>query len=230
MLSLEHPSVQDVLEIAEEIANENKFLDTHTLYQRAKRRLKIPRKGLLQIIQLLIDNKFLVDGSKFTRDSVLDNQFRNYLFQIILYNQGIHFSALKRKFYAKKMGSTGQLVWHLDMLIKFNYIKKISFKNYSIFVPSNIDDEHGLLYFLLRDNTNKNIFYLFIDQECIEKLLIYEKLGKTRETIYYHLKELENCGLLVTKDNGLICISTTVHQMLKSVFEGSQLAIVKKEA
>ena len=125
MLTSEHPSVQDVLKIAEDLANENKFLDVHTLYQRAKRKLKIPRKGLLQIIQLLIDNKFLVDGSKFTRDSVLENQHRNRVLQIILHNLGIHFSALKRNFFAKNMGSTGQLVWHLDMLIKFNYIKKI---------------------------------------------------------------------------------------------------------
>lgn len=120
VLSLDHPSVQNVLEIANELTKENKFLDTHTLYQRAKKRLKIPRKGLLKIIQLLIDNKVLVDGSRFTRESVLDNPLRKYVYQVILHNVGIHFSALKRRFSTKKIGSTGQLIWHLDMLIKFN--------------------------------------------------------------------------------------------------------------
>ena len=201
----------------------------HTLYQRAKRKLKIPRKGLLQIIQLLIDNKFLVDGSKFTRDSVLENQHRNRVLQIILHNLGIHFSALKRNFFAKNMGSTGQLVWHLDMLIKFNYIKKIYFKNYAIFVPSNIDEEEGLVYFLLRDNTNRQIFYLFNDRRCVEKKVIYERLAKARETIYYHLKELEITGILVSKDDGLICIASNIYQMLKTLFKDTQLRIIKKE-
>lgn len=226
---LEHPSVQNVLEIAEEIARENKFLDTQTLYRRAKKRLKIPRKGLLQIIQLLIDNKFLVDGSKFTRYSVLDNYFRNRIFQIILHNWGIHFSALKRKFFVKKLGSTGQLVWHLNMLLKFNYIKKISFKNYAIFIPSHINNKQGLVYFLLRNKTNRHIFYLFIDRNCVGKQLIYKKLGMSRETIYYHLKELENCGIMVSRENGLLFISSDIQKILKSIFKESQLAIINKE-
>lgn len=40
MLSIDHPGVQDVLEIAEEISNENNFLDIHKIYQRAKRNEK----------------------------------------------------------------------------------------------------------------------------------------------------------------------------------------------
>lgn len=66
-IGLEHPSVKQVIEIAEEILNENKILNIDSLYYRAKKRLKIPRKGLNAIIQFLINNKILVNRSKFTR-------------------------------------------------------------------------------------------------------------------------------------------------------------------
>jgi len=43
---LHHPTVQKVLEIAEELMNQNQFLNIERLYSVAKRTLKIPRKGL----------------------------------------------------------------------------------------------------------------------------------------------------------------------------------------
>jgi len=216
MLSLDHPSVREVIKIAEEIVNENKILNTRTIYKRAKRKLKLPRKGLLKIIQLLIDHKILVEGSKFTRKSVLNNPFRNRVFQVINKNLGVHFSELRKNFLSKKMG-TGQLTWHLEMLMNFNYIKKINFKNYAIFVPIDIDDESGLLYFLLRDRTNKKILFLFIDDDCLQKDLIYTNLDEKRETIYYHLKELEKIGILLFSDDELICISVDTKEILTQI-------------
>jgi len=217
MLNIEHPSVQNVLNIAEEIANENKFLDTQIIYERAKRRLKLPKKGLLQIIQLLYANKYVVDGSKFTQHSILDNQLRKMIFQIIVYNPGIHFSALKRKIKTKKSGCTGQLIWHLDLLKKFNYIKKISYKNYVIFTSSDLNDEQGILHFLLRDKINKRILYLFIDRECFEKQWIYKSLNEARQKVYYHLKELENSGILTIKDDGWVYIAADFHHILETI-------------
>ena len=40
-IGLEHPSVKQVLRIAEEILEENKILNIDTLYYRAKKNLKI---------------------------------------------------------------------------------------------------------------------------------------------------------------------------------------------
>ncbi|NHJ25720.1 MAG: hypothetical protein EAX89_14145, partial [Candidatus Lokiarchaeota archaeon] len=62
---LENPSFQGVLEIAKEIINQNKVLNTEMLYNIAKKKLNIPRKGLLSIIQTLLNRKILVEGSKY---------------------------------------------------------------------------------------------------------------------------------------------------------------------
>ena len=95
-MGLEHPSVKQVVEIAEEILNENKILSVDTLYYRAKKRLKIPRKGLNAIIEFLINNKILVDRSKFTKRTVLSNSTRKMIYNFILSNIGSHFSLIKK--------------------------------------------------------------------------------------------------------------------------------------
>jgi len=108
-IGLEHPSVKQVVEIAEDILDENKILSIDTLYYRAKNRLKIPRKGLNAIIQFLINNKILVDRSKFTRRTVLSNQRRKIIFNFIQQNIGAHFSLIKNAWASNgELGSPGE--------------------------------------------------------------------------------------------------------------------------
>ncbi len=59
-IGADHPSVKMVLEIAEELMRRNKVLNIENLYNLAKKRLKIPRNGLLSIIQYLINKKILI--------------------------------------------------------------------------------------------------------------------------------------------------------------------------
>ena len=83
MIHLEHPSVRQVLAIAEEFIENNKILNIEILYRTAKKRLKIPPKGLLEIIQYLIKKRILVDGSKQTKKTVLHNTFRRKIYNAI---------------------------------------------------------------------------------------------------------------------------------------------------
>ncbi|GAG92851.1 unnamed protein product, partial [marine sediment metagenome] len=61
-IGVDHPNVKRVLEIAEEIMRKNKILNIENLYNLAKKQLKIPRNGLLFIIQFLINKKILIEG------------------------------------------------------------------------------------------------------------------------------------------------------------------------
>jgi len=118
---LEHQSTQDVLEIAKEIVNQNKVLTTELLYNVAKRKLHIPRKGLLNIIQTLLNRKILVEGSKYTRDTVMVNPYRRMIYDFIKENVGSHFSLIKNDVDFSEGGtiaSSGRLIWHLISLRK----------------------------------------------------------------------------------------------------------------
>jgi hypothetical protein len=192
-LTMKHPSVQSVIDIAKDVINNNNVLDTELLYNLAKKRLKLPRKGLLSIIQLLINKKVLVEGSKYTRDEVLNNKYRFKLYRFLTSNLGAHFSNIRKQIITDSignLGSSGQLIWHLEMLIKFNYIKKIKIKNYTVFLPYEIDDEIGLIYFILSDEIYLKIIQLLISNEKLKRSDVHKLVYEKRETIYYRINNL----------------------------------------
>ncbi|MFX1585973.1 MAG: hypothetical protein ACFFDL_15605 [Promethearchaeota archaeon] len=231
ILTLGHPSVQQVLEIAEELVRENRVLNTRIIYNRAKHRLKIPRNGLLKIIQMLIDRHILINGSHFTRESVLSNEMRNYIYEIINSELGIHFSEIKRKIDTVSEISTGQLIWHLEMLLKFGLIKKIKFKNYSIFLPIEIEDQLGIIYFLLRDELNRNILRLLAKNGRMQKSSLYEDLKGDREKLYYHLNVLKDNDIIMTKEGeeDLFYIVPELEQLIKNVFKNTYIQTTQRE-
>jgi len=76
------------------------------------------------------------------------------------------------------------------MLIKFNYIKKIKIKNYTVFLPYEIDDEIGLIYFILRDEIYLKIIQLLISNEKLKRSDVHKLVYEKRETIYYRINNL----------------------------------------
>jgi len=202
-IGLEHPSVKRVLEIAEEIMNKNKILNIENLYNLAKKQLKIPKSGLIAIIHFLINKKILIEGSKFSKETVLSNRLRYNIFRFIKKNGAVHYSLIRKILkddQTDNVVSSGQLVWHLEMLLKFEYIKKIKVGNYSVFLPFEMDKEMGVLYFLIRDKINRKIVKLLIEQESIKKSEIYKQINENRENVYYRINNLITHNLLLIKE------------------------------
>ena len=229
-IGIEHPSVQKVIEIAKEIVRENRFLNTELLYARAKVRLKIPRKGLLSIIQLLFNRKILVEGSRFTQETVLSNTIRKRIYSFITTQIGAHFSLIRENVLSvdrHTFGSPGQLIWHLGMLIKFNFIKELKVGNYTIFLPVEIDDEIGLICFLINDELNKKIVNLLLEYDTIKKAEIYKLLNEKRELVYYRINKLIEQNIIYSVEEGKKLIlnpdkRTIVFQILKGDLELDQ--------
>ncbi|MFX1278967.1 MAG: hypothetical protein ACFFA3_06080 [Promethearchaeota archaeon] len=226
----DHPNVKKVLEIAEEIMNKNKVLNIENLYNIAKKRLKLPRNGLLSIIQFLINKKLLIEGSKFSKETVLSNQIRKRILDYIFLNPGVHFSDLRKAALPEEMGSSGQLVWHLEMLLKFNYIHKIKVGNYTVFLPINIDGNSGEIYFLLRDKINYKIFNLLNKQNSVIRPDIYKEINEKREDVYYRINNLLEFELLVvhpTSEKEII-INPNIKGRISDILDTLRLYIQKK--
>jgi len=231
-VGLEHPSVKQVIEIAEEMLDENKILNIDTLYYRAKKRLKIPSKGLKTIIQILINNRILVNRSKFTKRTLLSNSTRKIIYNFIRSNMGSHFSLIKRVGISSDMaGSPGELIWHLDMLIKFNYIKKLKVKNYTIFLPIDVDDESGIIYFFLRDDLYRKIINHVFSSEPKERAQIHKLIGENRETIYYRIQNLIDFQILELLEDNKVKLnpkkSDIVIQVLDEISNIRELEYIK---
>ncbi len=202
-IGLEHPSVKRVLEIAEEIMNKNKILNLENLYNLAKKRLKIPKSGLISIIHFLINKKILIEGSKFSKETVLSNRLRYNIFRFIKKNGAVHYSLIRKILkdnQTDNLVSSGQLIWHLEMLLKFEYIKKIKVGNYSVFLPYEMDREMGILNFLLGDKINMKIVNLITEQESVKKSEIYKLINEKRENVYYRINGLIEHKILLVKE------------------------------
>ena len=219
---MNNQDIKRVLEIAEEIINKNKSLNTVELYHIAKRHLNIHRKGLLKIIEFLLNKKILVEGTKFTRTSVLKHHQRKKIYEYIRDNPGVHFSKIKESILSnnnENPGSSGQLLWHLKLLIKFNYIKSKKISKYTVFFPNEINDDIGLCYFILRDKLNKRIINLLIKNKTIKKSSIYKKLNQRAEKIKYRINKLKDYGIIkfINQNNKTISLNESKREILNDL-------------
>jgi len=233
-IRLQHPSVQRVLEIAQELLNQNKVLNIENLYNIAKRRLKFPRNGLLYIIQFLINKKVLIEGSKFSKESVLSNYYRKKVYNYIRTHPGIHFSQLRKKALSgglEETGSSGQLIWHLEMLLRFDYIKKIKVGHYTVFLPFEMDEDEGKLFFLLRDRINSKILHLLTEQELTIKSEIYKAINEKREDVYYRIKNLKNYHIisLIEEADNQISLNPNIKEIFLEILKENKNKKLKRE-
>lgn len=224
-IGLGHPSVKRVIKIAEEIMSKNKVLNMENLYNLAKKALKIPRRGLLSIIHFLVYKKILVEGSKFSKETVLSNQIRKGINNYIRIHPGVHFSNLRKNTLTDELGSSGQLIWHLEMLLKFNYIKKIKVGNYTVFLPFAFDEIIGRILFLLNDRINNKLIHTLVENNSMIKSEIYKKIDEKREDVYYRIKNLMNQNIIILCEDSdkEICITSKIKDKVAKILESSKL-------
>jgi len=224
-LTLEHPNVQKIIEIAKELLKQNKVLKLKKLYNLALRSLDLSTGEILEIIQFLNNKKVLLDGSKLTRDTILLNLYRKKIYSVIQKFNGASFSFLREKVFTDRSGSAGQLIWHLKMLLKFKYIKKIKVGNYSLFLPINTEDDFGKLCFFMKDDLYSNIIKLFLIKEKFKKPDVYKEINFKRENVNYRLKILMENNILVYYDEITkeICISKRIKELILEDFKKSNL-------
>ena len=83
---------------------------------------KIPidlnEKGIIVVIQSLIDKNIIVGGFKLTKDEILETPKRMRIYEYIIENPGVYFYQI-----VKNLEFSKHVVrWHLDVLLKFDFI------------------------------------------------------------------------------------------------------------
>ena len=167
-----------------------------------------------------------MEGSKYTKKSILSNPYRRAIYHFVRTNLGAHFSLIKKEIFSdkKSAGSAGQLIWHLEMLLKFKYIKKMKMGNFTLFLPIDLDDELGLISFLLRDELNKKIFNLIAEKGQVKKTEIYKILNEPRELVYYRINNLIEYGILIPleKEPDELTLTHKKKEIIKKILIYSQ--------
>ncbi len=197
-MGVEGALVQEILTIAEGFISENRVLEVKQLYREVRKHIQIEHKLLLAIINYMLEKRILVEGSKLTKELVLVNAHRKNIYEYIKSNGGVNFSAIQRE-YQGSTGSPGQLIWHLQVLLQFGYIKKLKFKRFTIFFPLELDADQALLTFLLRDALTRRLLKLLNTHESLLKTEFSQYLEDPRGITYYRLNILLEANLIASR-------------------------------
>ena len=224
--------------------NQNRPIDINKLYKLAKRELKFKSDTLFHIIKVLFHEGYIIEGSKLIRQELLKNPYRAIIYRFIKLHPGVNFSTIKKFAFSKEddkvksilneksedFGSSGQFIWHLEVLLKFKCVKKIEFGNFSLFVPFEMDEYLAKYYFLLRDNINRKILDLVLDKGKIKQANIPKFFEIPRGTIYYHIKiMLEEKMIFSEKINDKMHISLNFERkpILLDIKKNIELELLK---
>lgn len=148
--------------------------------------------GINLLLESLFSMKLIVDGSKLLRSDVLRNPNRKDIYNHILNNPGIHFMEIVRN-----VKLSNYLVkWHLDMLLKFNFIKKEKIENFDAYFSINFSSQDNEITHFLARSKSKEILNFLSNNEGSTKYQLSKELGMHHSTISKYISKFEEFGIL----------------------------------
>jgi predicted transcriptional regulator len=187
-----------VYDVIKEYLNKNRSLNAEKIVsfidsRFSKSSININRNEIMNILKDLMKQKYIIESSKLTKDDILLNSNRIAMYLHIKKNPGIHLKKI-----AKDLSLSLAVVdWHLQILMKFNFITKKKLENRDAYFDWNVDPSDKLLfYFLSKKRTQKIIEYLGSKPEGSILSHISTDLGMHLNTIRNYLKKLMEFELI----------------------------------
>ena len=159
--------------------------------------------GVKHILNSLISKHMIVEGSKITRNTILSNLNRSSIYEEIKNNPGTYLNKL-----SKDMGFSIFLTnWHLNILLRFNMIRKQEFNKQIAYFDSELPLENDyILQTISRVKCSKLIEYLKLNLKGCTKSQITKTLRMHHTTVNKYLK--------ILIDNQIVSIRTLDKQNL----------------
>lgn len=131
--------------------------------------------------------------SKLARSELLDNKVRDQILETIKANPGIHASDLGRRLDA----GWGTVVYHLHVLEKNKLVTSLVDGRHKRFFPVGAIDwsKRGQAAVLMNAMT-KQLFELITEEPGVIQGLLAQRVGLAVPSAIWHLKRLEECGLV----------------------------------
>ncbi|MFW9782471.1 MAG: hypothetical protein ACFFFB_09335 [Candidatus Heimdallarchaeota archaeon] len=190
-----------ILSFVQEYLNQNKFFNMKKVIYFIDSRLKeesidLNYRSIEEILRSLVKKKLIVEGTKISRNDILSNETRKKIYAFIIKNPGVYFNRIVSELKLNKL----VVVWHVDMLEKFAFIKREDFENHEIFFEMDFDENNNKFRFLTtREKSKKIIEYLKFHDYGISKTHLSTDLGMHHNTISKYLHMLENFNVIIKK-------------------------------
>jgi predicted transcriptional regulator len=155
--------------------------------------------GIENILKRLVEKNFIVEGSKLLREEVLENSIRKQIYEYILANPGIHFRGLLRDLDL----SNHVVVWHINVLEKFEFIKRAEIENREIYYEGRfLLNDIKKQYYLSKQKSQQIIQFLQSHKKSYTKTKLAKQLGMHFNTISKYLAILMEYGIVEMKTKG----------------------------
>ncbi|MFX1311987.1 MAG: hypothetical protein ACFFHD_05190 [Promethearchaeota archaeon] len=190
-----------VLNVVQEYLNKNRYFNIQEILPFINSRFKMASinvniRGIEEILRSLVKKKILVEGSKLSRNDILNNPKRKKIYEFITRNPGVYFNKIVKKLRI----SNHVVVWHLNMLLKFKFIKMTRFQNHDIYFDSAFDlKKSKFKYLISKEKSKKIIEYLKTYDFGITKTQLSKELKMHINTVSKYLKMLEQFDIIVRK-------------------------------
>jgi len=187
-----------VFKAVQEYLNDNRVFEKESLLNFiqsyfAKNSMNINGEGIVKYLESLIKKKRIVEGSRLTKSSVLDNIKREEIFNLIKEFPGLYFNEI-----LKEVDSSNHVVyWHINMLLKFGLIKNTRIQNHEIYYHNNISEKEAKREYIKRKKECQSILsYLEKNTSGVLKTELAEKLKLHPQTIKKYIAFLEKFGFI----------------------------------
>ena len=209
-----------VLALVEEFLNQNRVCYKHDLVSFIKNRNfqkddGLNHNGIKHILDSLAAKHMIVEGSKITRNTTLSNLNRSCVYEEIKNNPGMYLNKL-----SKDLGLSIFLTnWHLNILLRFNMIRKQEFNNQIAYFDSELPSENDyILQIISRVKCSELIEYLKLNSKGCTKSQIAKTLRMHHTTVNKYLKILIDSQLVnlrILDKKNLYCLNTEKLEQLK---------------
>ncbi|KKK41320.1 MAG: hypothetical protein Lokiarch_43790 [Candidatus Lokiarchaeum sp. GC14_75] len=191
-----------VLTVVQEYLNKNRFFNMKEILPFIHARFKmasinINLRGIEELLKSLAEKKLIVEGSKLYKDDILNNLKRRKIYDFIKENPGTYFN----KIVGNLSFSNHVVVWHLSILLKFNFIKAERIENHEVYFEFNFDLKNSTLkYFTSKEKSKRIIQYLKANDIGITKTKISTNLNIHINTTSKYLDSLERLNVIIKKN------------------------------
>jgi predicted transcriptional regulator len=191
-----------VFNAIQDYLNQNKILEKNDVVDHIKSyftnaSININTEGIIKYIESLIKKRRIVEGSKLTKDIVLNNPKRKRICEYITENPGTYFNKI-----VKGLKISNHVVyWHLDILLKFDFIKKTKVDNHELLFNSKLGNvDAGKSYLTkIKEKSKKILDYLRMDELGSTQYRLASVLQINPKTVKKYLKLLKDFNLIEKK-------------------------------
>lgn len=190
-----------VLEIVKEYLDKNRQFNLDDIIPFINSRLRATQlnlnfRGIKGVLKSLLDKQFLIEGSKLSHRDILENENRRVIYEYILNHPGTYFN----KIVSDLDFSNHVVVWHLSMLLKFNFIKIIMIENHETYSELRTTDKKaGFHYFISKKKSKLIINYLEQNILGVTKTELASNLKMHINTMSKFLEKLQEFNIIKTE-------------------------------